>query len=279
MSVQSSTRHRGFSLVELMIAMVLGLVLMAGVIQIFLGSKQTYSVVSAQSHSIENGRFGLFFIARSLRHAGFWGAIGQERIFEVHQEFPAENSIVFGRNNDSTNANVVDGTDEVFVRMTGAADGSVETCLGTSLMDDQVAIDRYYINVVTGTESIPSLYCSSRIYAFDSTNHDIEPPSPPAALPIVLTPQPLVNGIENMQILYGIGSANEVTQYVNAAAVTNWEDVRAVKVALLSASNENTSAVTNSITYSLLDESVTAPGDGRPRTVFQQSVSLRNFIP
>ncbi|UZE95602.1 PilW family protein [Alkalimarinus alittae] len=274
MITHSHTRQTGFSLVELMIAMVLGLVLMAGVIQIFLGSKQTYSVVSAQSHTLENGRFGLFFISRSLRHAGYWGTIGVERKFPAVAEFTEGTSITFGRNNDATNADIEDGTDEIFIRMTGAPDGSIETCLGSSLLNNQLAVDHYYIRAVDplSTENIPSLYCSSRVYGFTAETHTL------GAL-VSSDDQPLVNGIENMQILYGIGSANEVTQYVNSTGVTNWEDVRAVKVALLSASNENTTGVTNTITYNLLDESVTAPGDGRPRMVFQQSVSLRNFIP
>jgi hypothetical protein len=198
--------------------------------------------------------------------------MGVERFFAVHQEFPVEKSIVFGRDDDATDAVVLDGTDELFVRMTGAADGSIENCLGTTLLDTQIAIDHYYVGVAAGTENIPSLYCSSRIYAFDT-----------AALVISGSPtpvtQPLVGGVENMQILYGLGDDTEVTRYVDAATVADWRTIRAVKVALLSASNENTAGVNNSLNYVLLDKTVAAPGDRRPRMVFQQTVSLRNYIP
>lgn len=274
MSIKQHTCQKGFTLIELMIAMMLGLLLMAGVIELFLGSKQTYGVVAAQSHAQESGRFGLVFVSRSLRHAGYWGTVGVNKSFAIHQEFPEVNAIVFGRNNDATDAAVLDDTDDLFVRMTGSADGSIETCFGSALLDTQVAIDHYYIGVVTGSENIPSLYCSSRLYDFDTVSLAISDTVPPTAA----VTQPLVNGIENMQILYGIGSLGEVTQYVNADGVTNWRDVRSVKVALLSASNENASGISNDRTYVLLDESVTAPGDARPRMVFQQTVSLRNFI-
>lgn len=63
----------GFSLVELMIAVTLGLLLMAGVGHIFLGSKQTYRMQEGMSRVQENGRFALGFLSRDIRMAGYVG--------------------------------------------------------------------------------------------------------------------------------------------------------------------------------------------------------------
>lgn len=67
------TSQLGLSLVELMIALVLGLLLSTGVITIFISAKQDYQVQDAMSQLQENGRFSLEFLARDIRMAGFSG--------------------------------------------------------------------------------------------------------------------------------------------------------------------------------------------------------------
>jgi type IV pilus assembly protein PilW len=54
-----------------MVALVLGLLLSAGVITIFISAKQDYQVQDAVSQVQENGRFSLEFLANDIRMAGF----------------------------------------------------------------------------------------------------------------------------------------------------------------------------------------------------------------
>ncbi len=85
MTNQPANAQRGVSLVELMVAMVIGLVLIAGVIQIYLGTKSGYRLQEAMSRVQENGRFALTFLTNDLRMAGYPGGcrgIGAEA-FEV----------------------------------------------------------------------------------------------------------------------------------------------------------------------------------------------------
>lgn len=70
---RSATAQRGVSLVELMVALVIGLVLIAGVIQIYLGTKSGYRLQEAMSRVQENGRFALNFLNNDLRMAGYPG--------------------------------------------------------------------------------------------------------------------------------------------------------------------------------------------------------------
>lgn len=65
--------QRGFSLVEMLIAMLLGLFLIGGVIQVFLASKQTYVTQDALSRVQENGRLAVEFIDRDIRLGGYVG--------------------------------------------------------------------------------------------------------------------------------------------------------------------------------------------------------------
>jgi len=65
--------QKGLSLVELMIAMVLSLLLIAGVLQVFLSSKVTYNTTSALSRVQESGRFASEFLSFDLRNTGYKG--------------------------------------------------------------------------------------------------------------------------------------------------------------------------------------------------------------
>ena len=56
-----------------MVAITVGLILTAGIIQIFVNSKQTYRVEEALSRVQENGRLGLNVMANDIRMAGYWG--------------------------------------------------------------------------------------------------------------------------------------------------------------------------------------------------------------
>jgi type IV pilus assembly protein PilW len=66
-------RQAGVSLVEIMVALTVGLVLIAGVGQIYLSSKQTYRVQDAQSRLQENARYALELLQRDVREAGYLG--------------------------------------------------------------------------------------------------------------------------------------------------------------------------------------------------------------
>jgi prepilin-type N-terminal cleavage/methylation domain-containing protein len=66
-------RSRGFSMVELMVALVITLILLAGIGQIFLGSKKSFVIQNALARIQENGRYAMEVLASDLRRAGYWG--------------------------------------------------------------------------------------------------------------------------------------------------------------------------------------------------------------
>jgi len=70
------TTQRGLSLIELMIAVVLGIFITGGMIQLFVNSKQSYRIQENLSRVQENGRFAMGFITRDIRLAGYYGCLG-----------------------------------------------------------------------------------------------------------------------------------------------------------------------------------------------------------
>lgn len=65
----------GLSLVELMISITLGLILMAGVIQVFLSSKTVFTTQQGMSRIQETGRLAIDFIGRDLRMSSYYGCV------------------------------------------------------------------------------------------------------------------------------------------------------------------------------------------------------------
>jgi type IV pilus assembly protein PilW len=72
----SRTRQQGLSLVELMIAIALGLVITAGLTYTFIAGRQSYRMQDNLSRIQENARVALDSMAQDLRMAGFIGCAG-----------------------------------------------------------------------------------------------------------------------------------------------------------------------------------------------------------
>lgn len=63
----------GFSLIELMLAMLIGLIIMGGVMQLFITTRDTQRSNEDQLVLVADARFAIEAIAYDLRHTGLWG--------------------------------------------------------------------------------------------------------------------------------------------------------------------------------------------------------------
>lgn len=68
-----STRPHGFTLIELMIAMLLGLIVIAGVVSVFLGTQQSYRANVALGDVQDGSRVAFDMMSRDIRDAGLTG--------------------------------------------------------------------------------------------------------------------------------------------------------------------------------------------------------------
>jgi type IV pilus assembly protein PilW len=69
----SAAKFGGFSLIEIMVALVAGMLLAAGIGQVFLSTKQTYQYQDQLSRLQENGRFAMDILVHDIRMAGSMG--------------------------------------------------------------------------------------------------------------------------------------------------------------------------------------------------------------
>jgi type IV pilus assembly protein PilW len=72
-SLQYPVSQSGLSLIELMVALTIGLLLSIGIIQIFNASKVSYQLQEGLSRIQENGRFVSQYLQNKLRMAGYMG--------------------------------------------------------------------------------------------------------------------------------------------------------------------------------------------------------------
>ncbi len=228
-SFKSVQHQRGLSLVELMVALVISLFLTAGVIQLFIGSKQTYRLYDALSRIQENGRFALQAMARDIRMAGYSDGSA------------APPNIVLG--------GITNGNDDITV---GWSDNGAQT-----------------------------------------VSYTIQPSTSGITTSLSRNNNELVEGVEAMQIRYGVcttdangdGVNDSVTPpYVNAAAVTaagNWGNVCSVRIDLRMVSLEdNITTSTQTLVFPAdTGNSFTPnPVDRRLRQGFSTTVVIRNRI-
>lgn len=74
---RTAKSQAGIGLIEVMVAMIIGLFLVGGMQQVFSSARLTYRVHEGSARMQETGRIALEVIARDIRMAGFWGCASE----------------------------------------------------------------------------------------------------------------------------------------------------------------------------------------------------------
>lgn len=157
----NNNTQNGFSLIELLIGLVLGVFIIGGVVAVFLGSSESFRTNEALSRVQENGRFALDLIAQDLRNVGYKGACYEDLVSVLNTadaDFEADafdlNSPIVGWTDDgseffATNLNgYVNNTDILLIKHAAeSANAQLTSDVGQS--DTSISVD----NSVSG-ESI-----------------------------------------------------------------------------------------------------------------------------
>ena len=100
MKANSKRSIRGLSLIELMIALLIGSILMIGVVQVFAASRTAYQLSEGMSRVQENGRFALDYLQRDIRMAGHFGCVNDQARGQINgalnSHFAANGPMDFG---------------------------------------------------------------------------------------------------------------------------------------------------------------------------------------
>ncbi|HUK06202.1 MAG TPA: PilW family protein, partial [Burkholderiales bacterium] len=217
--MRARRRQSGLSLIELMIAMTLGMILALAIGQIFLSSRFTSTSTNENARMQENARFALGLLERELRMAGYLGN-GSTGTFSGTVPVIAVTDGTGLNSSDEIKVSFY-GSDSTTV---GTADNTIFNCIGEAAALNQAVVDRFYI--ATGSNGEPSLFCDS-----------VQP-----ANNAVTTTTELINGVESMQFLLGedTNSDTAADRYLGPAdPALNISNAVGVKISLLLRSSAN----------------------------------------
>jgi type IV pilus assembly protein PilW len=72
-TTRTRSAHAGMTLIELMVALAIGMFLMIGAVTVFMQGRTTFRVTESLSRLQENARFAIDAMEPDIRMAGFWG--------------------------------------------------------------------------------------------------------------------------------------------------------------------------------------------------------------
>jgi type IV pilus assembly protein PilW len=253
------SRSSGFTLVELMIALVLGLVVLGGVLTVYMNHSSTARFQSGVMRVQENGRFAVDLLSRSLRMAGYDDP-------DVGNSVP--NSFIGGTTGSTgtsfTETRLDDDGEPLFVlkadgdTVSAIYEGGTEIrdCQGISMDTSPPPITTNQYAIATDADDVSHLIC----YTADNNG------------------QPLAEGVEDMRVLYGLdlGGDGVTERYVSADNVGNWSQVVSVQVALLV--NSVVPALSQDDTVCLGCTVFAGSNDRLVRAEFQAIIEIRNNL-
>lgn len=246
-------RALGFSLVELLIGMVVGLLLLLGIVQIFVGNKASFEAQESQAALQENARVSSFLLDLTIGHAGF-----RPNAFEDESEALSGDGIT----------GVEGNPDEVTVRF--LSDGNLIDCFGATLANGDESINRFFLGPADA-DGLRDLRCTrTQIPSGGGAN--------------VTSTAAIIENVETMEILYGVDTDGDISvdRYMNAtdAAAQGFDSVLSVRLAIVLVTDDNTRLAGGTQTLSVLgtDQTFGAADDRRQREVIEHVIALRNRL-
>lgn len=284
--------QRGLTLIELLLAMALGLIVTLAAISLLISSKAGYQSVDEMSRIEESGRFALDTIARAVRQTGFVNWSAEDAPFIVESKMSAN---IVGYDNSrlqQTSPGVtspltpgVNGSDVLGLRFFGSgtankADGSILDCAGYAIAHppSHEAAERdingqgrgwsiFYVDLSEDGE--PELRCK---FQYQNTWSSI----------------PVIRGVESFQVLYGIDKNNNgfPNSFLTATQInlmddqtkrssrdknahTWWKNIVSVKIALLVRGTQNSQSLPHvNHTYHLFGEAYTKIAGNQDKAAF-----------
>ncbi|PLZ00178.1 type IV pillus assembly protein [Burkholderia sp. WAC0059] len=258
-SPQEKQGCAGHTLIEFVIALALGLIVVAGAVSTYRSQRVAFAYAMDADRLRDAGMNALTLIGEQVQMAGF-----------VPADMPAGASIepIFGctagrpAGTDGSNAcePLPGRSDGLTIRYVGDAEstwlsstGQITDCLGQAVgTEGSLIVNRYYART-SGSTGQPELYC--------------EGSGRPG------TAQPLVEGVEQLRLRYWLTG---VPQPLDASAVVQdqWSDVTAVDLCVL----VRGAAFARRVRYADCDGVSATSTDGRARQAFWRHVTLRNGL-
>ena len=307
--------NAGFTIIELLVSMGLGLSIIAGAVNVFIQSNRSAQQDEQISIMLDNGRFLSRLISRELAMAGYWGKYLDVATISEHASVAIGTDCGNGVDewamdlqgvqvlSDVTaltvaaNANclpalrVVPGSDVLAIKRVAdseTADGDINS--GQMYLRTNGAGAQMFLGggagtppALGGTESnwayIPTIfYLRDFSIAVGDNLPSLCRATLNTASPPNMVNECLVDGVEDFQVEFGVDSDGDfIAEYYTGTP--NAAEIRnsvAARIFVLARSVNTVPNYTNDKTYTLGTKVVAAANDGFYRRVFNTTVLLRN---
>ena len=323
---KSRQTQSGFSLIELMIAITIGLIILAALSALFISQTNMRNELDKSNRMIDNGRYALELLSENIRLAGFYDGYAPSGTASATPQ-PCTLSGSSGITNATTNINVLLHHVQGYNAATASSAIASPPCSLTSLKNGSdilvlrrtstssvlataaVATTAYFQVSNCATDVVPPSYklalgsagfttlrkrnCStaSDLRLFVEQTYFVSPNNVagdgiPTLKRVELDPAgafvttPLVEGIEYMQVEYGLDTNSDGVADSNTDAPTaaDWPNAVSIKIYIISRNIETTKSYTDTKTYSLgLAGTYTpASADHYKRHAYSQLIRLVN---
>lgn len=244
----------GISLVELLIALAIGLLLLVCVIEIFNSQKQLYQFSQSLARLQENGRMAIVSLSRDVRMAGF---VGCGRLSEMQiQGLAVGDSVVGWHSGYSTTSirfpelskNLVSNADVLLIQTVESTLVNLQDKRKFQPRDVLLISDCHHAEVVRASDfRLHYIYQKDAqvghllkiVYYIGKTNRNNKLGNPIYALyrrdlngPAQVSAE-LVEGVEDMQVIYGVKTSENNIDFYTADKVPDWSQVQGVQIKLL----------------------------------------------
>lgn len=324
---------RGFSLIELMVAIAIGLLLMLVMTRLMAQQDSARAEIEKAGRQIEDGRYAVNLLHEDVQLAGYYGQIGAiatvpaalpnpcetgstaagllaigEALALPIQGYDSPTTVPAGLADCIEDEDHLDGTDVLVVRRTDAeADGVVPA----TTVDDRVYVQTTPIERIVGLGGstaaatftllrkdaaspaelrryVQRIYfvspCHVPASGSTSCNADADGGRPIPTLKRVdfseagFTITPLVEGVENLQVEYGLDGNEDGApdRYETAPDLAEWPDVVAVRVGLLSRAIQPSAGHVDDRSYVLGSTTIDGSGDAYKRQAYVVAIRAVN---
>lgn len=273
--------QRGFTLVELMIAAVIGIFLMASLMNLFITTNKSITLSEALSQNQESGRFAMDYMTKYIRQAGY-SSDSQDNVLPILINTPSTVCALDACSSNNPIGAISAKGDRLSIPTVASADLITKSCTGSDV-GGPVNGKQFIANVFWVSDD-PDTENELRCRTYDYENG--------AWLDNAVS---IVANIESFEFQLGIApdeSSRNAARYLNVDAIitdtTNLltvNSVRSIRIALLTSSQDE--LITNKVQttvgprkYVILDGPLitTEDDDSNLRQVFSNTIELPNMI-
>lgn len=240
-------KQYGISIIEMMVALVISSILTIGITQVYIKNRENVLFQQSQGQNIESARFSILLLEQALTKAGYRRTPDQT----MQTAFPKEETDGCGVMEAGQVAKRL--SDTAFCVRYQPAFPDARDCAGDNI--DNIP-DKAYVAAVPVTEKF-------ELAEGELTCNELA----------------IATGISDLKFVYGVNTNEEKRISRYAPAPDADDNIRALKISILTASVNSITQDSESKAYVLWFKKDPEPDDQRLYTMLSSSTSMRNLLP